>query len=423
MTGKVRSIDCTNCGAGLEVLGGGRVTTQVCGYCGAALDANDAYGVLEVFAGMERPASPFRLGMTGKVDGVDFTIVGTIGKVERYDGQTWRWVDHQLYSPTHGYAWLTVEDGHTLLTRKVRDWPFGTFPTTRMVERAESRPSRTWRGRTYSYYSSSAWSADFVEGEFTWRPAKGMRGWSVAMMAEGAAADMLTFAEVGDGQSGEREVEVTRYFPEAAAAFGAEPPVPEGVHPLQPYAAKAGTTFYRRWFGGVLAASLIGALALSAVGGGTTIWDGPLRDMPETLTFEVGDTTRPALIRLRHDIRNDWSEFAVTLVGPDDALLAETFRGISYYAGSDWSEGSRSTSIGFQPATAGPHRIALELEGSSTGSVADRALRVTVQDGRTRPLWLWLATGVFGLAFLWAASTKLRHRMRRWSGSDWTDDD
>ncbi|MEM7711828.1 MAG: DUF4178 domain-containing protein, partial [Pseudomonadota bacterium] len=419
VTGAVRSIDCTNCGAGLEVLGGGRVTTQVCGYCGASLDANDAYRVLEVFAGMQRPASPFRLGMTGSVNGVAFTIVGTLGKVERYDGQTWTWVDHQLYSPTHGYGWLTVEDGHTLLTRKVRDWPVGPFLTERSVEVAESRPSRRWRGTVYSYYETSSWAVDFVEGEFTWRPSKGLRGRAVAMMAQGPASAMLSYAENGT----ERELEVTRYAPEAALAFGAEAPVPQGVHPLQPYAPKTNSGFYRLWFGGMAAVSLAGALILSALTlGEATLWDGPVRDLPEALTFEVTDTGRPALVRLRHDIRNDWSEFALTLTGPDGAPLADTVRGISYYAGSDWSEGSRATSLGFQPEAPGPHRIALALDAAGSPAVADRPLRVTVQDGRSRPLWLWVATGLFALGLLWAASSQMRHRLARWSGSDWSDE-
>lgn len=420
MTGAVRSIDCTNCGAGLKVLGGGRVTTQVCGYCGAALDANEDYRVLEVFAGMQRPASPFRLGMTGRIQGIEFTIVGTIGKIERYDGRTWSWVDHQLYSPTHGYAWLTVEDGHTLLTRKIRDWPVGPFLTSRMVERAEARPSRGWRRQTFQYYSTSSWKIDFVEGEFTWRPTRGARGGTVSLMCNSGTPQMLAYADNGS----EREVEVTRYFPQAAEAFGAEPPMPEGIHALQPYEPKSSSAFYRRWFGGVLAASVVGALGLSTVGAATTtLWDGPVREMPEALVFEVGDTSRPAVIRLRHNIRNEWSAFGVTLTGPDGTLLAETFRDISYYTGSDWSEGSRSTALGFQPQIAGPHQIALELDEASTPRVADSALRVMVRDGQSRPLWLWMAAGLFGLAFLWSASTKLRHKAARWSGSDWTEED
>ena len=40
---------------------------------------------------------------------VPFTVIGTIAWVEYYAQRSWHWVDHQVYSPTHGYGWLTVE--------------------------------------------------------------------------------------------------------------------------------------------------------------------------------------------------------------------------------------------------------------------------------------------------------------------------
>ena len=43
---ELKSVDCTSCGAGLDILGGGRVTTHICPYCGSELDAQDSYKVL-----------------------------------------------------------------------------------------------------------------------------------------------------------------------------------------------------------------------------------------------------------------------------------------------------------------------------------------------------------------------------------------
>lgn len=421
MTDALRAIDCTHCGAGLDVLGGGRVTTQVCGYCGAALDATDAYRVLAVFAGMERPASPFRLGMTGEIDGVAFTIVGTMGMSETWRNQRWEWVDHQIYSPTHGYGWLTVEDGHVLLTRKVRDWPDAPFLTPASVETAEVRPHRVWRGSRYGYYSSSSWVTDFVEGEFTWRPARGEAGTSVALMADPGA--MLSYVQKG----AERELEITRYAPEAVAAFGAEAPRPKGTHPLQSYTPKPGAAFYRRWFGGLTAASLVAAFGLSAIRPApVTLWQGAAQAVPGTLTFELEEASRPAVIRLRHGVRNDWAEYDLTLLGPDTTPIADTVRGVSYYTGTDsdgtWREGSQSAAIGFQPTEPGTHVLSLALAETGSPGAGQAPLRVVLEAGRMRPLWLWIVAGTFAFAFLWAASTQVRHRRARWSGSDWSEE-
>ncbi|MEM9795572.1 MAG: DUF4178 domain-containing protein [Pseudomonadota bacterium] len=425
MTGHVTAIDCPNCGAGLPVLGGGRVVTKVCTYCGASLDAANGFKVLEVYADLKRPPSPFRLGMTGLVDGIEFTIIGTLGKSERYGGQTWTWVDHQLYSPTHGYAWLTVEDGHTLLTRKVRDWPSGAFLTTRAVDRAETRPVRSWRGRSFTYYAYSNWHTDFVEGEFNWRPKRGAKGATVSLLNNGDDLRMLAYADDG----AEREVEVTRYFPEAAAAFGVEPLEPWDVHPLQPYAPLPKTRFNRLWYGGLVAASIGLALFLTVASGPReTLFDGPPSELAAPLTFDVEDASRPVRIGLQQNLQNDWAEFELAIRDPEGVVLAETFRGISYYSGSSggesWSEGSRRATIGFAPTTPGAYSLAVTpAQGGQPGTMSRSQLRVTVQSGYTRPLWLWLAAGAFGLMFLWALSSKFRHRAARWKGSDWSEDD
>lgn len=422
MTGKAQSINCTNCGAGLDVLGGGRVTTQVCGYCGARLDASDAYRVLSVHAGMQRPDSPFRLGLTGSVDGITFTIIGMMGLVERWQGSEWRWVDHILYSPTHGYCWLTLEDGHTLLTRKVRDWPDGPFITTRVVEAAEKRPNATWHGERYDYYSSSSWEVDFVEGEFTWRPEKGQSGSSVSLMPGGRASRMLTYSN-----GSEREIETTRFFPDAAAAFGVDAPVRDGVHPLQPYAAKAGKSFYSVWFGIMTAAALVVAIWVSATTGATrTLFDGAPGDLPPEMTFEVTATNRPVKVQLYQTLSQTWAEYDVTLTDPEGTLLADTGRGISYYYGGvgedAWTEGSRYSDLTFAPTVTGTYLFEIALvEGEPAAGRS--SLKLTVQEGVGAALWSWIAAGLFGLALLWTMSSAWRHRNARWKGSDWTEED
>ena len=84
-TDQTLHLNCTQCGAGLDVLGGGRVKTHICSYCGSELDAQDDYKVIQQFRDMIRPRSPFDLGMKGELWGTEFTIIGTIGWNEYYD--------------------------------------------------------------------------------------------------------------------------------------------------------------------------------------------------------------------------------------------------------------------------------------------------------------------------------------------------
>jgi hypothetical protein len=327
-----------------------------------------------------------------------------------------------LFSPTHGYAWLTLEDGHTLLTHKVRDWPDGGFLTAHAVEIAKARPERRWRGRTFQYYATSNWQIDFVEGEFTWRPERGQRGSSVSLMPAGPASEKLVYA---DGS--EREIEATRYFPQAARVFGAEEPVPRGTHPLQPYAPAKGKRFYGMWFGAMTAAAFLLAMVVAAGSGArVTLYEGPPGALPPELVFDVADIARPVRVELFQPLSQAWAEYAVAVTDPAGTPVADTGRAISYYYGGSgedsWTEGSRSATLTFAPTAPGRYTLEVALD-EAEARAAGAPLRLTVQEGRGAPLWSFLAAGLFGLALIWTLSSTLRHRARRWAGSDWTEED
>ena len=75
--------------AGLDVLGGGRVTTHVCGYCGAELDALENYRMLRRFAEMPRPETPLKIGAEGRILGQSWRVIGVLGQSESWRGRSW----------------------------------------------------------------------------------------------------------------------------------------------------------------------------------------------------------------------------------------------------------------------------------------------------------------------------------------------
>lgn len=423
MTDATRAINCTNCGAGLPVLGGGRVSTQVCGYCGASLDANDAYRVLDVWDGMERPDSPFQLGMTGQINGVTFTIIGTMAKQEEYRGRYWDWVDHQLFSPTHGYAWLTIEDGHCVLTRKLRDGPMEAFLTSPQVEMAQNPPRLSWKGTRYRYYSTTNWETTYVEGEFNFRPERGAKGTTVSVMSDDPTDGMLGFVAPNGG--GELEIERSHLWPEAQAAFGVASPVrPRGQHPLQDIKSTGGP-FLIAWFAGLAAvAFILGFVVLAVQPDEQRLFGGAVADLRPELTFTVTDTTRPARVQLSQSLNNAFAGYEVTMTAPDGTPLAETYREISYYSGGSgedaWSEGSQTQSLNFVPPQAGDYRLAVTPEpgGSTSGN-----FRVTFREGRLNSFWIWAAAVLFAGAAAAIPFFGLAKRNGRWKGSDWTSED
>ncbi len=425
---ELKSINCTSCGAGLNVLGGGRVVRHACSYCGAVLDAQENYRVLKKYANQERPASPLSIGMSGEINGVAFTIIGTLGVMEKYRGQTWRWTEHQLYSETHGYAWISVEDEHLIFTRKIRKVPTPNWITPQRVETSEKRPFAVLDRKHYKYYETSTSEITYIEGEFNWQVDMGDRSTTVSLLSD---ASMLGFTE----NAYEREIEHSVYLPHAdtLASFGADPaPKPGGAHPLLPYEPHP-----EEGFAGVgLLVSAITAAFLSLMflfeSGDRLLGpvNVPVSGLPTELTFEVESTERLSHIRIYSDVSNSWAWFDVAVTGPEDEPLFEAGRAVEYYFGREdgesWSEGSRTSTLMFRPQTTGPHTVSIEMPEAGTwgrDGAPNRELEVLVTSGRGTPRWTLALAILFGLGAAIIFGRRRLHQLSRWKGSDWTDED
>lgn len=418
------SINCTSCGAGLSVLGGGRVLSHVCGYCGAVLDTQDNYKVLDTIGKRNHPDSPVQIGQTLTLEGVEFTVIGTLGMVERSGGQTWKWVEHQVFSPTHGYLWLNVEEGQLTYTRKVRDFNMGHWLSASTVERSEVPPSRGYNGQSYRYYDMSDTQIDFMEGEFNWVPKLGEKKTVVNLLGPDA---MLSLVK----SQTEREVELTRLLPRAqtAAELGfAESALGRvgETHPLTPYQPIREEALLRK----VLAAVAVVALLL-----GLTFWFSSgsevfasdavsLPGLPQTYQFEIENTAQLARLTFDTDLNNQWTTFGTEVRAPSGAVVLSGERTISYYSGrsggENWSEGNRDSVILFRPSEAGTYTASLAVTQGSSTSAGSVALRVS--QGKPTGFWVFALAIFAGLGWLFVAGRGAMHSKRRFSGTDWNDD-
>ncbi|NSX53338.1 DUF4178 domain-containing protein [Parasulfitobacter algicola] len=417
---ELTAINCTNCGAGLDVLGGGRVVSHVCGYCGSVLDAQHDYKVLKQFTDMPRPTTPFRIGMSGVINGVEFTIIGTLGKREDYRGRTWLWTDHQLFSPTHGYAWLTVENGHFVFTRKMREQPNQSWISSDLVEMSDYPPVAWFKGKSYKYFSTTTGRTVFVEGEFNWLPEVGDQNTAIALMSDDS---MLRYV---DGKT-EREIELSTYLPfeETCTAFGLETEnFQRDVHPLQPFTGSGNKAFVRKVFLGFAAISLFASVIFLMLPGTLLLSEPDIPDpsLPRIFEFQIENPDQLTQISIRSNVSNNWAAYTLELTDPKGETVFDTFRQTSYYhgreGGENWTEGSQRANIRFRPTEAGTYKLNLDRED---GSVETR-ISVSVRSNITTSLWTFLAMGFFGIAALFIPNGKTRHNSKRWAKSDWSDD-
>ncbi|MCF6431579.1 DUF4178 domain-containing protein [Leisingera sp. MMG026] len=438
---ELKAVNCTSCGAGLDILGGGRVTVHICPYCGTELDALDNYRAVRTFNDIKRPISPFAIGMTGTLFGADYTVIGTLQHEERWGVRTWIWVDHQLFSPTHGYAWLTIEDGHLVFTRRYRR---PVWMSVHWVERSEHRPKVHAGSRTFQYYGTSTSRITFAEGEFTWSPKKGEKTTTVTALADDA---MLSFAQTGS----ERETWLSQYLPagDAEAGFGIQTGLkPHGTHPLQPF--KTGPDFdFIKWASAACAVvCLIIGMNLQGRSGEVALKRTVLTaaDLPAELPVIVSEAGKLTRIRLAGNTNNSWAFVGIELTDPEDEPVFQAGRTVEYYHGrssdGNWSEGDNKAQLTFRPLMAGTYTLSLEVEESghwtelsypqSTQARPKTAaqnrpalskLTVSAKSGLSSGLYMGFLAIAFGLL---AGQGFLRawwHRKARWRGSDWVEDD
>ncbi|SEW38021.1 protein of unknown function [Cognatiyoonia koreensis] len=416
------SINCTSCGAGLDVLGGGRVQTHVCGYCGSQLDAQDHYKVLQKFTDLPRPETPFQIGMQGTVEGVIYTVIGTLGFEEKYRGRTWTWVDHQLYSPTHGYAFLTVENGHFVFTRTYRKATSPQWLTPAMIETMETPPSVKAGGDTYRYYDTSESQITFAEGEFNWQPKIGDRSTTISLMSRDA---VIAFSKTDTEEETIRSVYPDQL--EIAESFGLEsvPPL-RGVHRLQQYQSGPHTNFVRNTLMVAMIACFVIYLGmLGALRGQPTqevrFTEG---DLPASIPFDVSRANRIATVRLGSGLENNWAYYEIDVTGPDGETLFETGREIAMYTGRDsdgtWTEGSNETTLRFMPTQTGRHTLTVALSETDNQSGPVR-MSARIFEGGFVAKWFLFAGLFFMLIWIIPAARFAQHQRKRWAGWDWND--
>ncbi len=404
--GKVRGIQCTNCGAPLTLHGGGhRIRVLTCEYCGAEMDVRAHYAVLARFSEQVAPFTPLKLGMRGEIDNVSFIVIGMVGWVA--DGD--RWVDSLLYSETHGYAWMSYHQGHFVFERRVRDLPSVTLWALKAKERFRAR------GETFRFYERYRASIIYVAGELTWVAKVGDGAWQ----AEGIAPPLLYGTERTERES---EYYLGEYFEPADVykAFGipGKPRKRIGVHPAQPLRPGLWREVSRAalpFAGFALAVVLVLVFFFS----GHELFAESVRPGPGakalTRSFVINDPDKLVKLELETDLSNAWMDVETTLVRVKTGKEVFSFnREIAYYSGVEggesWSEGSRRAVALFKVPAAGEYALRIGVpEGSSR-----RGLYVRVYEGYVGRRYF---VALLVIALLAALSWPLRRLIfetRRW---------
>nr|WP_255494535.1 DUF4178 domain-containing protein [Sulfurovum sp. bin170] len=148
--------------------------------------------------------------MSGKIDGVEWTIIGWIVYRSKDDASE-KWSEFLLFSPLYGYGWLVYEAGAISFSKRVRDFNLQNW------EREDT--TIFYREGHYLLDDESYFSLiDFVQGELTWVAKRDdkIRCWDY----KGASRQVVNIEQ----SKGETEVYYTKRLKELEVyeSFGVE---------------------------------------------------------------------------------------------------------------------------------------------------------------------------------------------------------
>ena len=415
--GKLSSINCTQCGAPLELHGGHRVQSITCGFCGSVLDTKEQFKVIKQYLNHKRLPGPIKLGMQGKFNDVEFT---TIGMLQFQDVERYRWMEYMLYSPTHGYAWLVYYSGHFVFSRRVRDAPSA-------VPRPKSKFKA--RGREFKVLEVYAAEIIYVEGEM---PFVAEIGDKVSLID--AIDPPYIFSVERSGN--EEEYIFGEYLDPKLVyeTFGIteEPIEPIGIHPAQPYVPRPLTVGVSKAAMIFLAPTLAVALLLTIFGQGKVVLQGSANPAQfvngvQSKPFQIRYPDRLVGLELHSSLSNAWAWFEVE-IHRDDKPIFSLGKEISYYSGysggEHWSEGSRSASALFKVPDEGTYTLKITGQGGTGNRGAtpqNQSLVYKIREGvMVSRYFLGLAI-LLAIAALWARLARMRFESARWA--EYVDDD
>ncbi|MGI9505650.1 MAG: DUF4178 domain-containing protein, partial [Geminicoccaceae bacterium] len=362
------------------------------------------------------------IGMHAKLKGVSFTIIGMIQYVSHQSGDGWaesyRWVSFQLYSPTHGYAWLTWNKGHYFFSRRTRDMPSPMQPD-QLIQKMDVK----LEDRTFRMFERYAAEIAYVEGALTWIARLGDRVHVVEAIDPPA---LFSY------ERGEREIEysIGEYMDAEAVhvAFDIAPPeTPDGIHPAQPFVtnpvfqalSKVGPMF------AVLA--VMGLIAVFIFGDGRELvrYEAVAMQAPQTLPFSVSDASQLLQLELTAPVTNSWVYYDVTISDAEtDEEILSLGKEISFYEGRDsdgyWAEGSRTERALFKVPAAGAYELEI-IPAEAGGSVPPLRASLYEQVLVKRYVVILLILSI--LASVAAPFRRHHFEKRRWADVLEDDDD
>lgn len=359
------ALHCPNCGGSIQLRGFAHTLTAVCSFCGAQLDTSTPlFKILQTSQDWHLAKLPLPLGSRGKLDGVEWEVIGFQTRFIVVDGSTYKWREYVLFNPFRGFRYLSEYDGHWNFIRTLNRIP------------KDADASVYLDGRRFRKFQSARAQTSYLLGEFPWR----VQMDEAVDFIDYIAPPLLLSGET-TGSGNEVSWSLGQYIAGAEIwkAFKApgSPTRTVGIFENQPSRYSGSIASLWGTFGLALIGLLIVLFAVSAMLGGRTVYEASYEFDPistgepsfVTPDFEFKPPTGNVQLSISTDLENNWTYFNFALIGANGHAYNFGHE-VSYYEGQDsdghWSEGAQSSSITVSSIPPGTYFLRVEPEGDKT---------------------------------------------------------
>ncbi|MCC2866718.1 MAG: DUF4178 domain-containing protein [Candidatus Accumulibacter phosphatis] len=410
-----RAFNCPHCAATLSIHSPA-IESVACESCGSIIGIdNENITLLARAAQALREVPWLPLGSQGRLDGIDWEVIGFMRRSSGSQGSDEAWSEYLLFNGQQGFAWLIEYQGHWNHARTLSNPP--------SVGRGQKKFK--YQGNEFRLYNHGSAEVIYVVGEFYWRVAVG----ETCAIDDYVCPPRMLSREVTAKEANWSQAEY-RPADEIRTAFGvkAPPPCQIGVYANQPNPLLERHRRACRLFWQLALAATVVQLVFALFFASQSVLKqrivlSPQNEEATLSSQEFVLKSRARALQVRHstDVANNWLSVNTTLVEKNSGEAYLGMQEISYYQGVDdgesWSEGSASDEMVFRAVPAGTYYLVIEYElgKDNVSAVVDTLEVIRDPVGWSNYVLLLIFLVIFPL---WSRWRRGAFEARRWNESD-----
>lgn len=445
------ALPCPNCGAPVHLRAAGLSMSAVCGSCNSLLDASkpELRLIEKAHATQSKLRTVIPIGQRGLLRGVEWEVIGFC---QRKDTSA-QWSEYLLFNPWHGFRWLVTYQGHWSFVERLCGQRGNITPT-------QDGLFADFQGHSFRLYARGATKVVAVLGEFYWRVRRG----ETAMLSDFVAPPYILSRESYE-ELNEFTWSQGVYVPpaevEQAFKVRLQAPVGHYLNATNPFAERWQTA--RPIFVIALVAILVGQFLIASFRQESdvvrldTVYKRPANVTPPATSssilfpsaaptpapeaapepapsplppgsdpppayvsehFKLDGSTSRVEVEGYAGVSNSWLDADLDLVNVTTGEHYDSEFEISYYYGSDWTEGGTTASATFQAVPPGEYYLTADWDADP--SVDNLGVGLKVKRGGLYWSNFYIVLGLISLypGTLWYR--RWRFEVDRWSESDFS---